>query len=83
MSTRTIDCEQALRILAAYLDGELETREEGDLESHLDRCRSCYSRAEFERRLKEQLRGLKAEPEPRPALEARIRGLLHDFAAGD
>lgn len=71
-----IDCEEALRRLAAYLDRELEAGESAEVERHLERCRSCFSRAEFERRLKERIRrdlGLTAVP---PAFEERMRSLL-------
>lgn len=80
MSTKTIDCEQALRLLAGYLDRELEGDEHSHVKAHLERCRSCYSRAEFERRLKAQLAELRHSG-AEPALEARIRGLLDGFAA--
>ena len=74
-----IDCERALRLLAAYLDGELESADERDLERHLERCRSCYSRAEFERRLAEQVAVLRRAPVSAD-FERRIRNLLDRFA---
>ena len=80
MTRPEIDCEQALRLLAAHLDSELAGPESGAVEEHLERCRSCWSRAEFERRLKARLAELGDGP-ARPALEARIRGLLEGFAS--
>lgn len=73
-----IPCEQALRLLAAHLDGELEPATNADMERHLARCRSCYSRAEFERGLKVELASLRDHP-VRPAFEERIRGLIERF----
>jgi predicted anti-sigma-YlaC factor YlaD len=81
MSTKTIDCEQALRLLAVHLDGELAAAQQHEVEQHLERCRSCYSRAEFERRLKSQLGQLRRGG-VEPALQTRIQGLLDGFAAG-
>lgn len=71
-------CEEALRLLAAHLDGELDTLLEAGLERHLARCRSCYSRAEFERRLKHQIAALGIEP-VRPSLARRVNALLGRF----
>lgn len=48
-------CEEALRMLAAFLDDELELAARNELERHLAVCRSCYSRAEFERALKARI----------------------------
>jgi anti-sigma factor RsiW len=75
---RVLTCEEALRFLAAYLDGELAEVAEGEVEGHLARCRSCYSRAEFERRMKGQVRGLGRSDVPAEFGE-RIRRLLERF----
>jgi len=73
-----IDCEEAVRRLAEYLDGELAGREEAEVERHLETCRSCWSRAEFERRIRERLAGLRRD-EVDPDFEGRIRSLLRRF----
>ncbi len=75
---KIITCEEALRLLAAYLDGELEGAHRHDLERHLERCRSCFSRAEFETRLKSQLAQLTQQP-VQPTFEERIRALINRF----
>lgn len=71
-------CEDALRMLAAYLDGELDDGHRHELDDHLQRCRSCYSRSEFERRLKEQLVTVGRHPVER-RFEDRIRKLIDRF----
>lgn len=76
MASGTLGCEEALRRLAAYLDDELDTGAAAEVERHLERCRSCFSRAEFERRLKDRIRedlGVTAVPD---VFEERIRSLL-------
>lgn len=77
MSDRAqVDCEEALRRLAMYQDGELAAAESAEVERHLATCRSCFSRAEFERRLKERIRhDLQVATVPRKS-EARIRTLI-------
>lgn len=72
---RTIDCEEALRRLFDFLDGALEEGPHREVADHLERCRSCFSRAEFERRLKAHLAELGEEPVP-PVFEQRIRALI-------
>lgn len=80
MNDRTIDCEQALRLLADFLDRELSDPQQRRVEDHLERCRTCWSRAEFERRLKAQVQELR-NGDPPPGLETRIRGILEEFGS--
>lgn len=47
-----LTCRQALAMVAEYLDRELGARESGQLERHIDTCRHCFDRVEFERLLK-------------------------------
>ena len=74
-----IGCEEALRRLAAHLDGELTTMEAAEVEGHLERCRSCYSRAEFERRLKARIREDLCDSTVPPECEERVRALLRNL----
>ncbi|HXG43538.1 MAG TPA: zf-HC2 domain-containing protein [Gemmatimonadales bacterium] len=76
----SISCEEALRHLAAFLDGELPLEQQGEVDAHLRRCLSCYSRAEFERRLKARLAAL-GSANPGPGLEQRIRAMLARVSA--
>ena len=72
-------CDEALRLLAVFLDGELHGRPHAAVEHHLEVCRACYSRAEFERRLKAEVGRLRRE-EVSSGFEARVRGILDSFA---
>jgi anti-sigma factor (TIGR02949 family) len=73
-----INCEEALRLLAEFLDHELHAGERQGVERHLEACRSCFSRAEFERRLKGEISRLGRE-EVSPAFDQRVRRLLDSF----
>jgi anti-sigma factor (TIGR02949 family) len=75
---RPIDCEEALRRLFEYLDAELNGEPQREIEQHLERCRSCFSRAEFEKRLKTHTAELGREPVP-SELEVRVREVLDSF----
>ena len=82
MSDHDIGCEEALKRLFELLDGELSDTEQGDVERHLRTCRSCFSRMEFEQRLKQRLAALSAEDAP-AALRSRIHGLIRGFEGPD
>jgi anti-sigma factor (TIGR02949 family) len=81
MTDSPISCQEALRLLAAWLDRELGEEEVSVMAGHLETCRSCYSRAEFEKALKAQVAQLGRAP-VEPALEVRVRDLLQHFRGG-
>lgn len=74
----SIGCEEALRRVFAYLDRELDEREHGEMERHLHRCRGCFSRTEFERRLKAQLREAGRSEAP-ATLQTRVLRLMSRY----
>jgi anti-sigma factor (TIGR02949 family) len=78
MTKHEIDCEQALRQIFEYVDQELGEAERATLERHLHTCQSCYSRAEFEARLKVKLGELKKD-DPEATVHERIKSLLKSF----
>jgi anti-sigma factor (TIGR02949 family) len=73
-----MDCEQALRRIFEYIDEELDDERREAMQRHFHACRGCFSRMEFERRLKDRVGELR-EGEASPELQARIRGLLKNF----
>lgn len=75
-----MNCEEALRLLAEHLDGELGADRAAEVDAHLERCRSCFTRAEFERRLKAELARLGRVP-PRTELEERLERITAGFRA--
>jgi anti-sigma factor (TIGR02949 family) len=77
-ANKDMSCEDVLKHLFEFLDGELDHAVEGDIEHHLKRCRSCFSRADFERRLKQKLAET-GETEAPASLRARVRGLITKF----
>lgn len=81
-TTERVACEEALRLLAMHLDRELDTRTHAQVEQHLATCRSCYSRAEFEGRLRSKVAELGSEP-VRQQLGARVHKLIRNFTVAD
>lgn len=78
MSPRPMSCEEVLERLFAYLDGELRDVEQAEIDRHLERCRDCFTRAEFERRLKDRLAEVgRASPPER--LRERLKLMIARF----
>lgn len=75
---REIDCEEALGGLFAFLDHDLDEAEREAMQRHLSTCRSCFSRANFERQLKDKLHELRRDDAAQEASE-RIKRLLQSF----
>jgi anti-sigma factor (TIGR02949 family) len=71
-------CERALKRLLEFIDHELSDGERDSVERHLRTCRSCVSRMEFERRLKQRLSALSTARVPSTSLD-RVRNLIKRF----
>lgn len=76
--TKIESCEEALKKLFEYLDHQLEEQERDAMDAHLHDCRGCYSRAEFEKRLKARLEESGSEAPP-VELKERIRKILKQY----
>ena len=71
-----MNCTEVSWRLSEYVDGELDPPSSVEVMRHLEQCRSCFSRAEFERRLREVIRrSCRSEGAP-PDLRMRLRRLL-------
>jgi len=76
-----ITCEDVLEELERYLDGEIDPRAAAEVAGHLSDCRSCFSRAEFQRRLL-QIVGLKCRTQSPAHLWRRVMRELEADARG-
>jgi anti-sigma factor (TIGR02949 family) len=73
-----ISCEEVIAHLFAYLDDEADAEKRSYIERHLQECRACFSRAEFEKALRAKVRQL-GDKEAPTTLRQRVRGLLDQF----
>ena len=74
-----IDCLEAFDHLYAYLNNEITNPAElSSIEHHLSHCKSCFSRAEMERKLNQRMKesGKSELPE---AVPDRLRNVLRDL----
>lgn len=79
MSKDHLTCEEVIEQLFVYLDRELADPElSAAIDEHLERCRDCYTRAEFEKKLRNKVAETTASKAPE-RLYRRIRGLLDQF----
>ena len=73
-----IDCEEVIANLFAYLDNEIDPEKRTDIERHLEECRACFSRAEFEKALRAKINQL-GDKEAPASLRQRVAALLKQF----
>lgn len=78
MNAGHITCEEVIEQIFDFLDRELDHEVSGRIDAHLARCRDCFTRAEFERRLRERVRAT-SEAEAPEGLQRRIRAMLDAF----
>lgn len=74
-----MNCQEALEKLWQYLDRELDGESSTQLQRHLQECRECFSKAEFERRLRALLRRSCGGEQAPPELRERLSRLLRMF----
>ncbi len=75
---KTIGCEEALKQMFQYLDRNLGKGKSREVQHHLSKCRSCFSRADFEKRVKDRLEEVGRESAS-ASLEKRIKTLLSRY----
>ena len=73
-----IRCEEVIAHLLSYLDGEIDDAARARIDRHLEECRGCCSRAEFEKALRDRLRQA-GDTEASPSLRERIKALMEQF----
>ncbi len=75
-----MDCEESLRLLSEYLDGELDTLEAAEVEEHFRVCSACYPHLRLEERFKERVQSAGASGSCPDEVKAGIRAALEGAA---
>lgn len=78
MNAENMTCEEVIERLFEYLDRELDSELSGQIHSHLERCRDCFTRAEFEKKLRAKI-DESAEVKAPDRIYQRVRRVLDDF----
>ncbi|MCG7893034.1 MAG: zf-HC2 domain-containing protein [Candidatus Thiodiazotropha taylori] len=73
------DCLEAFDHVYAYINGEIEDQQTlAKIEHHLSHCKSCFTRAEMERKINQRLKTAK-ESSPPEVLKKRLKHLIDDL----
>ena len=78
-----IPCEEALRLVHEYLDGELEGVTQEQVKRHFEVCGQCYPHLRLERSYREAVRRAAAGEAAPPELRERVGRLLAEAQADD
>jgi len=71
-----ISCEEALRLVHDFLDGELEGVSESKVKRHFDMCERCYPHLHLESTYREAVRRAATGEAASPALKEKVAALL-------
>lgn len=71
-----MNCEDVMRQLWDYLDGELTPERMQAIEAHLAMCGRCHPQAEFERAFLRAVAQVQREPSDTERLAARVMAVL-------
>ena len=76
--TEKISCAEVLSKLYDYLDQEVDTLTDEEITEHVHACRACFTRLEFEKRLRQKVAqsGSVAAPED---VQRRLTSLIKRF----
>jgi mycothiol system anti-sigma-R factor len=75
---RDLQCEYVLQRIYDYLDGEVDESTRADIDHHIEHCRECFGRAEFERLLKKRIADTASTVAP-DGVRRRVKSLLKRF----
>ena len=75
---KSISCNEAMSKLQAYLDNEVDWPGEEEIHHHIENCRECFSRTEFEKALRDKVEKLGTEKTPAD-VQARLSAMIKKF----
>jgi len=81
-AVREIDCDEVMRQLFDFLDDEVDMGAHDEIHQHIEDCRSCFSRVEFERELRSRVQGAGQAAAPE-SLERRLSDLMRNLGLDD
>lgn len=71
-----ISCEDALRVVHEFLDGELQDVSPAEVQAHFDVCERCYPHLRLEESFRRAVRRAASGERAPPGLQARLVGLI-------
>ncbi len=74
-----MNCKEALEKLYEFLDKELDKVPTSEIQRHLDSCRHCWNRFDFEKQLKALVKKFCSKQACPDTLRRRIYALLEKY----
>jgi mycothiol system anti-sigma-R factor len=74
-----MDCSHWLDKLYQILDHDLDENVWKEVEEHMKKCRPCWDRYEFEKRLKEKIKSSCCQESCTEALRRRVKALFEKY----
>jgi len=78
MSDCGVNCEEALKEIERFLDGELDPNVQGEISHHLSDCHPCMQRVEFRLSLKIMISSKCVGDTVPVDLGEKIRGMIRE-----
>jgi anti-sigma factor (TIGR02949 family) len=76
-----LSCEDALRLVHEFLDGELDPAAEGQVQKHFDMCQRCYPHLHLETAYRDAVRRAALAKDAPPELKAKVSALIAEAEA--
>jgi anti-sigma factor (TIGR02949 family) len=73
--TKKITCQEALRLVNDFIDGELDGVSSDEVKTHFEMCKRCYPHLELERHFRDALRRACTRDKASSALRKRVLGI--------
>lgn len=78
-----VSCEDALRLVHDFLDGELEGASSEEVRQHFEVCQRCYPHLHLETAFRQAIQRAAAGPGAPEELKNRVASLLAEARADD
>lgn len=78
-----ISCEDALRVVHEFLDGELDASADAEVKQHFDMCQRCYPHLHLETAFRDAIRRASAGETAPAELKDRIAAMLAEARSED
>jgi mycothiol system anti-sigma-R factor len=76
---KTISCNEALEKMFEYIDGALAGKSHSELEQHIETCKGCLKKLDFQLKLKKRLTKVKPESVSK-GLAKRLNNILNSYS---
>lgn len=80
---KKISCQEALRLVNEFIDGELDGVSSEEVKTHFELCKRCYPHLKLEHHFREALRRACSREKASASLRERVRGICSGGRSDD